>query len=79
VAAQENEASLVVGRLARDEVRGRVGRVMEVEASCVHLRPPYGGREWTVKPEQVTPLTTVTEELSAKVAEINNDPTRGLR
>lgn len=62
--------ALVVGRLARDTKRDRVGTVMEIEPERVWLRPPGGGREWEAEREAVRPLS-VSEELSAKVAAAN--------
>ncbi|MFI9123819.1 hypothetical protein ACIGW0_31260 [Streptomyces bikiniensis] len=32
---------------------GRIGRVQERYLGSVYLRPPGGGREWTVPPEEL--------------------------
>ncbi|WP_326594392.1 hypothetical protein OG795_00195 [[Kitasatospora] papulosa] len=58
------------GALVVDRRSGKVGVVMGHVGTYVQLRPPHGGREWDVPPEDVrTP--TPTEELSAKVAVAN--------
>ncbi|MDH6630573.1 hypothetical protein M2271_008434 [Streptomyces sp. LBL] len=58
------------GALVVDRRSGKVGVVMGHVGTYVQLRPPCGGREWDVPPEDVrTP--TPTEELSAKVAVAN--------
>ncbi|MEV7679404.1 hypothetical protein AB0O64_12730 [Streptomyces sp. NPDC088341] len=59
-----------VGAMMVDRRSGKVGVVMGRVGPYVQLRPPRGGREWDVPPEDVrTP--TPTEELSAKVAVAN--------
>lgn len=59
-----------VGALVVDRRNGKVGVVMGHVGPYVQLRPPRGGREWDVPPEDVRPPTTA-EELSAKVAVAN--------
>ncbi|MGW5352381.1 hypothetical protein ACWERV_17945 [Streptomyces sp. NPDC004031] len=58
------------GALVVDRRNGEVGVVMGHVGPYVQLRPPRGGREWDVPPEDVRPPTTA-EELSAKVAVAN--------
>lgn len=58
------------GALVVDRRNGKVGVVMGHVGPYVQLRPPRGGREWDVPPEDVRTLTP-TEELSAKVAVAN--------
>ncbi len=58
------------GALLVDRRNGKVGVVMGHVGPYVQLRPPRGGREWDVPPEDVRPPTP-TEELSAKVAVAN--------
>ncbi|WP_226028916.1 hypothetical protein [Streptomyces hyderabadensis] len=58
------------GALMVDRRSGKVGVVMGHVGRYVQLRPPGGGLEWDVPPEDIrTP--TPTEELSAKVAVAN--------
>ncbi|MFD4635103.1 hypothetical protein ACFVYR_29555 [Streptomyces sp. NPDC058284] len=59
-----------VGALVVDRRSGKVGVVMGHVGMYVQLRPPRGGREWDVPPEDVR-SPTPTEELSAKVAVAN--------
>ncbi|WP_405669487.1 MULTISPECIES: hypothetical protein [unclassified Streptomyces] len=66
----QHDASPSVGAVMVDRRNGRVGVVMGHVGSCVQLRPPRGGLEWDVPPEDVRPPTTA-EELSAKVAVAN--------
>lgn len=58
------------GALLVDQRNGQVGVVMGHVGPYVQLRPPQGGREWDVPPEQLRPPTQA-EELSAKVATAN--------
>ncbi|MFJ6183595.1 hypothetical protein [Streptomyces sp. NPDC092295] len=58
------------GALVVDRRSGKVGVVLGHVGPYVQLRPPRGGREWDVLPEDVRP-PTLTEELSAKVAVAN--------
>lgn len=58
------------GALVVDRRSGKVGVVMGHVGPYVQLRPPRGGLEWDVPPEDVRPPTP-TEELSAKVAVAN--------
>ncbi len=58
------------GALVVDRRSGKVGVVMGHVGPYVQLRPPRGGLEWDVSPEEVRPPTP-TEELSAKVAVAN--------
>ncbi|MEU1401925.1 hypothetical protein ABZ471_06075 [Streptomyces sp. NPDC005728] len=58
------------GALVVDRRSGKVGVVMGHVGPYVQLRPPRGGLEWDVPPEDVR-LPTPTEELSAKVAVAN--------
>ncbi|MFJ5309774.1 hypothetical protein [Streptomyces sp. NPDC088350] len=59
-----------VGAVAVDRRNGKVGVVMGHVGPYVQFRPPRGGREWDVPPEDVRPPTP-SEELSAKVAVAN--------
>ncbi|MFG2594563.1 hypothetical protein [Streptomyces sp. NPDC048462] len=59
-----------VGAVAVDRRNGKVCVVMGHVGPYVQLRPPRGGREWDVPPEDVRPPTPA-EELSAKVAVAN--------
>ena len=68
--AVEHTASPDAGALVVDRRNGKVGVVMGHVGPYVQLRPPRGGREWDVPPEDVRPPTTA-EELSAKVAVAN--------
>ncbi|ROQ27111.1 hypothetical protein EDD98_6768 [Streptomyces sp. PanSC19] len=36
---------------------GRIGRVVDRYEGSIYLRPPGGGREWTVPPEELRPPT----------------------
>ncbi|MEU9291948.1 hypothetical protein AB0D57_47045 [Streptomyces sp. NPDC048275] len=68
--AGRHPVSPTVGTMVVDRRNGKVGVVMGHVGPYVQLRPPRGGREWDVPPEDVrTP--TPTEELSAKVAVAN--------
>ncbi|MET9592020.1 hypothetical protein ABZY45_13805 [Streptomyces sp. NPDC006516] len=58
------------GALVVDRRSGKVGVVMGHVGTYVQLRPPRGGQEWDVPPEDVR-SPTPTEELSAKVAVAN--------
>ncbi len=58
------------GALLVDRRNGKVGVVMGHVGPYVQLRPPRGGREWDVPPEDIR-SPTPTEELSAKVAVAN--------
>lgn len=68
--AIEHTASPGLGALVVDRRNGKVGVVMGHVGTYVQLRPPCGGREWDVPPEDVRPPTP-GEELSAKVAVAN--------
>jgi hypothetical protein len=59
-----------VGALVVDRRSGKVGVVMGHVGSYVQLRPPRGGREWDVPPQDLR-APTPAEELSAKVAVAN--------
>lgn len=59
-----------VGALVVDRRSGKVGVVMGHVGPYVQLRPLRGGREWDVPPKDVR-SSTLTEELSAKVAVAN--------
>ncbi|MFJ3804611.1 hypothetical protein ACIPSJ_51150 [Streptomyces sp. NPDC090088] len=58
------------GTLMVDKRNDQVGTVMGRTGPYVQLRPPQGGREWDVPPQQLRPPTQA-EELSAKVAVAN--------
>ncbi|WP_039986918.1 hypothetical protein [Streptomyces gancidicus] len=58
------------GALVVDRRNGKVGVVMGHVGPYMQLRPPRGGREWDVPPEDVR-APTPTEALSAKVAVAN--------
>ncbi|NYV73948.1 hypothetical protein [Streptomyces sp. UH6] len=62
--------ALTPGTLLVDRRDGRVGVVMGHEGPYVQLRPPRGGCEWDVPPEELRRPTQV-EQLSAKVAAAN--------
>ncbi|MFF3763738.1 hypothetical protein ACFYYR_06555 [Streptomyces sp. NPDC001922] len=49
----------MVGELALDAKRGRVGIVMDAQGGRVFLRRPEGGREWEAPPEDVRPVPVV--------------------
>jgi hypothetical protein len=68
--ADGHTVSLDAGALVVDRRSGKVGVVMGHVGPYVQLRPPRGGREWDVPPEDVR-APTPTEELSAKVAVAN--------
>jgi hypothetical protein len=68
--ADGHTASPDAGALVVDRRNGKVGVVMGHVGPYVQVRPPRGGREWDVPPEDVR-LPTPTEELSAKVAVAN--------
>ncbi|MEU6175882.1 hypothetical protein ABZ832_28735 [Streptantibioticus parmotrematis] len=59
-----------VGYLAWDPGTSRFGIVMDDLADTVWLRPLGGGREWTVRSQDIR-SATAAEELSARVAEAN--------
>ncbi|MFE4830148.1 hypothetical protein [Streptomyces sp. NPDC056672] len=68
--ADGHTASPDADALVVDRRNGKVSVVMGHVGPYVQLRPPRGGREWDVPPEDVrTP--TQAEELSAKVAVAN--------
>lgn len=58
------------GTLMVDKRNDQVGMVMAHTGPYVQLRPPQGGREWDVPPEELRPPTQA-EEISAKVAVAN--------
>ncbi|MFE7569928.1 hypothetical protein ACFU76_23680 [Streptomyces sp. NPDC057539] len=68
--AVEHTASPSVGAVMVDRRNGKAGVVMGHVGPYVLLRPPCGGRECDVPPEDVRPPTPA-EELSAKVAVAN--------
>lgn len=68
--ADGHPASPDAGALVVDRRSGKVGVVRGKVGPYLQLRPPHGGREWDVPPEDVRPPTP-TEELSAKVAVAN--------
>lgn len=68
--AVKHTASPDVGAVMVDRRNGKVGVVMGHVGPYVQLRPPRGGREWDVPPEDVRPPTPA-EVLSAKVAVAN--------
>ncbi|MEF9881568.1 hypothetical protein [Streptomyces sp. P9-A4] len=37
---------------------GRIGRIVDRDEGSVYLRPPGGGREWTVAPETLRQPTS---------------------
>ncbi|MHA5051574.1 hypothetical protein [Streptomyces sp. SD15] len=53
-----------------DRRSGQVGIVMGREGPYVQLRPPQGGKEWDVPPEELR-QPTQAEEMRAKVAVAN--------
>jgi hypothetical protein len=59
-----------VGTLVRDVKQDKLGRVMERTQSLVWLRGPGGGREWTVRLDEIRPVGAA-DELSVKVANAN--------
>jgi hypothetical protein len=68
--ADGHSVSPDAGALVVDRRSGKVSVVMGHVGPYVQLRPPCGGREWDVPPEDVR-SPTPTEELSAKVAVAN--------
>jgi hypothetical protein len=65
-----SETQPAVRALRVDTRNDQVGVVMGHEGPYVQLRPPQGGREWDVPPNQLRE-PTCAEELSAKVAVAN--------
>lgn len=51
----------VVGELALDAGRDRVGIVMDAQGGRVFLRRPEGGCEWEAPPEDVRPVPVATK------------------
>ncbi|MEV6809630.1 hypothetical protein [Streptomyces sp. NPDC051132] len=68
--ADGHTASLDASALVINRRNGKVGVVMGQLGPYVQLRPPRGGQEWDVPPEDVR-MPTPTEEPSAKVAVAN--------
>ncbi|MER6066785.1 hypothetical protein ABT167_37765 [Streptomyces sp. NPDC001792] len=66
----QHDASPGVGAVMVDRRNGRVGVGVGYMGPYVQLRPPRGGREWDVPPEDVR-SPTPAEELSAKVGVVN--------
>ncbi|UQI43284.1 hypothetical protein M1P56_02235 [Streptomyces sp. HU2014] len=75
MSASTNEQSLSVGGMALDMAKDRIGVVMDLTPTRVHLRPGGGGLEWEADPGDVRPASG-TEVLRARVALI--DAARGL-
>ncbi|MFE2104253.1 hypothetical protein ACFXAF_00005 [Kitasatospora sp. NPDC059463] len=48
-----------VGESVLDTRTGRTGIYMDTIGGEHYLRPPEGGREWTARPEHVTPAAPV--------------------
>jgi hypothetical protein len=67
-----DEDALEPGTLALDTKTDRVGRVMARQDGLLYLRAVTGGREWEAEPQDVRPADA-TDELRARVAEINAD------
>ncbi|WP_327667910.1 hypothetical protein OHN37_39700 [Streptomyces sp. NBC_00485] len=64
---------LPLNSLAVDTSRGdKIGYVMGHEGPYVQLRPPGGGVEWDADPNTVR-RATATEELRARVTELNRE------
>jgi hypothetical protein len=59
-----------VGTLAVDTRNDRLGEVMGAVGLYVQLRPLGGGIEWDVPPQALREATT-SDELRAKVREVN--------
>jgi hypothetical protein len=53
-----------------DKRNAQVGVVMGHEGTYVQLRPPQGGKEWDVPPDELR-RPTQAEEMRAKVAVAN--------
>lgn len=68
--ASNQKAEPEIGSVQRDRRTGTVGVVMGAVGGKVQLRPPKGGREWDVAPENVEAVSS-REELSARVAVAN--------
>ncbi|MGW0468263.1 hypothetical protein ACWDX6_23805 [Streptomyces sp. NPDC003027] len=54
---------------------GRVGRVVDRYEGSVYLRPPGGGKEWSVAPEELRPPT----RLEMRDVEIFTTPVREVK
>ncbi|MEV5987145.1 hypothetical protein AB0L85_19310 [Streptomyces sp. NPDC052051] len=66
-----------IGELAKDNVRGRIGVVMDEVGGRVQIRPICGGMEWDAMPDNVVALRA-REELSARLAIRNCNSRDGL-
>ncbi|MEO3978497.1 hypothetical protein [Streptomyces sp. CAU 1734] len=64
------KGDLRIGAVAYDTGVQRVGVVMDAYESTYWLRPLHGGCEWEAPKEDVRPAT-VTDQLSAELAEVN--------
>ncbi|PHQ47918.1 hypothetical protein BLA24_30940 [Streptomyces cinnamoneus] len=68
---QATERTTDVGALVVDARRDRVGEVVGSAGGRLLLRSPSDGQEWEAFPCDVRPAT-VSDELRAKVADINH-------
>ncbi|WUA45952.1 hypothetical protein OG465_37715 [Streptomyces sp. NBC_01367] len=67
---QKTPASFKPGLLLVDTRTDRVGVVMGCEGPYVQLRPPAGGMEWDVLPDDLRPAEA-NDQLRAQVAAVN--------
>ncbi|WST44161.1 hypothetical protein OG592_07980 [Streptomyces avidinii] len=67
---QEASGAPKAGLLLVDTRTDRIGVVMGTEGPYVQLRPPAGGIEWDVPPDDLRPADA-KDQLRAKVAIIN--------
>ncbi|MFD4548468.1 hypothetical protein [Streptomyces sp. NPDC058466] len=75
--ASNQQTRPVIGELAKDSARGRIGVVMGEIGGRVQIRPIRGGREWDAMPDNVVALSA-REELSARLAVKNGNSQVGL-
>jgi hypothetical protein len=68
--AELRQTPPIVGSLMVDKRNAQVGVVMGHEGTYVQLRPPQGGKEWDVPPDELR-RPTQAEEMRAKVAVAN--------
>ncbi|MFD4412613.1 hypothetical protein ACFVXA_27080 [Streptomyces sp. NPDC058246] len=75
--ASNQQTRPVIGELAKDSARGRIGVVMGEIGGRVQIRPIRGGREWDAMPDNVVALSA-REELSARLAVKDGNSQVGL-
>ncbi|MBG0853764.1 hypothetical protein I2W78_18395 [Streptomyces spinoverrucosus] len=75
--ASNQQTRPVIGELAKDTARGRIGVVMGEVGGRVQIRPIGGGTEWDAMPGNVV-APSAREELSARLAIRNGNSRDGL-